>query len=55
MNPAAAAAAWLLYFQLNLKDYRLQKFTEGTVYLIMRRTDLANREFGKVVVIYQRT
>jgi uncharacterized protein YwqG len=50
-----AAADWLLLFQLDLKDYLQQKLTEGTVYFVIRKTDLANRAFDKVVAIYQQT
>ena len=51
----SAAADWLLLFQLDLKDYLQQKLTEGTVYFVMRKTDLAARDFDKVVAIYQQT
>jgi uncharacterized protein YwqG len=50
-----AATDWLLLFQLDLKDYLQQKLTEGTIYFVIRKTDLAKREFGKVVAIYQQT
>jgi uncharacterized protein YwqG len=50
-----AACDWLLLFQLDLKDYLQHKLTEGTVYFVIRKTDLAAREFGKVVAIYQQT
>jgi uncharacterized protein YwqG len=50
-----AAADWRLLYQLDLKDYLQQKLTEGTVYFVIRKTDLANRAFEKVVAIYQQT
>lgn len=50
-----AAADWLLLFQLDLKDYLQQKLTEGTVYFVIRKTDLANCEFDAVIAIYQQT
>jgi Domain of unknown function (DUF1963) len=50
-----AAADWQLLFQLDLKDYLQQKLTEGTIYFVIRKTDLANRAFEKVVAIYQQT
>lgn len=50
-----AAADWQLLFQLDLKDYLQQKLTEGTVYFVIRKADLADRDFGKVVAIYQQT
>jgi uncharacterized protein YwqG len=51
----AAAADWQLLFQLDLKDYLQQELTEGTVYFVIRKTDLAARNFDKVVAIYQQT
>jgi Domain of unknown function (DUF1963) len=54
-NIKTAAADWHLLFQLDLKDYLQQKLTEGTVYFVMRKSDLAARDFDQVVAIYQQT
>lgn len=49
------AGDWRLLLQVDLQDFLQQKFVEGTVYFLIRRDDLAARDFDRVVAIYQQT
>jgi uncharacterized protein YwqG len=52
---AQRARNWRLLFQLDMRDYLQMRYTEGTVYFLIRHDDLAARAFGEVVAIYQQT
>jgi uncharacterized protein YwqG len=45
---------WTLLLQLGLADVT-RDFAEGTVYFVMRKADLAKRDFSRVHAIYQQT
>lgn len=49
------AGDWLLLLQVDLGDWMQARFVEGTVYFVIRRDDLAQRRFEKVVAVYQQT
>lgn len=51
----AAAREWRLLLQLDLSDWTQAQFTEGTVYFLIRTTDLAARRFERVVGVYQQS
>jgi uncharacterized protein YwqG len=48
------AAAWRLLLQIDWADLA-QVGGEGTVYFIIRKDDLAQRDFSKVHAVYQQT
>lgn len=50
----AKAADWRLLFQLDLTAFE-RKSTEGTVYLLIRKDDLREGRFDRVVGVYQQT
>jgi Domain of unknown function (DUF1963) len=50
-----SANDWHVLFQLDLKDYLQQELATGTVYFVIRKTDLASRAFDRVIAIYQQT
>jgi len=50
----AAATDWRLLLQVSLSDY-MQTRAGGTVYFLIRRDDLAARDFTRVVAVYQQT
>lgn len=52
---AARALDWQLLLQLDLGDLSQQEFTEGTVYFLIRKADLAARDFSRVYAVYQQT
>jgi hypothetical protein len=41
--------------EIDFNDHLRQRFVEGTVYLLIRRGDLAAGAFDKVVAVYQQT
>lgn len=45
---------WTLLLQVGLADVT-RDFAEGTVYFVMRKADLARRDFSRVHAIYQQT
>ena len=51
---AAEVPDWTQLLQVSLADLGTD-YAEGTVYFVMRRADLAAREFGRVHAIYQQT
>jgi uncharacterized protein YwqG len=50
---AAEQHEWTLLLQIGLSDFGV--FAEGTVYFVMRETDLRARNFDRVHAIYQQT
>jgi Domain of unknown function (DUF1963) len=50
----ARAADWTLLLQIDQADL-MQGMMEGTVYYVIRKPDLAARDFSRVEVIYQQT
>jgi len=46
---------WQLLLQLDLGDLAQNDLGEGTVYFLIRRDDLARRDFARVHAIYQQT
>ncbi|MCF1505944.1 DUF1963 domain-containing protein [Afifella sp. H1R] len=51
----AEAETWTLLLQLDIADWMQARFTEGTVYFLIRRSDLEQRRFDEVVAVYQQT
>lgn len=51
----AQARDWLLLLQIGLSDWMQAEFTEGSVYFLIRRSDLEQRRFDQVVAVYQQT
>ena len=51
---ARKAEAWQLLLQVSIADLS-QAQTEGTVYFMILKSDLANRDFSRVVAAYQQT
>jgi hypothetical protein len=51
----ARAAEWTLLLQVDQAALMLARFAEGTVYYMIRKSDLAVRDFSRVEVIYQQT
>ncbi len=45
---------WTLLLQVGLADVT-RDFAEGTVYFVIRKADLAKRDFSRVHAIYQQT
>ncbi len=52
---SARALDWQLLLQLDLGDLSQQELTEGTVYFVIRKTDLAKADFSRVHAVYQQT
>lgn len=50
----AGARTWRLLLQIDIGDF-LQEDGEGTVYFLIRASDLAERRFDRVVAVYQQT
>lgn len=50
-----AALYWPLLLQADLRDLSQDSLTEGTVYFLIRRDDLARRDFSRVHGIDQKT
>ena len=48
------AGTWRLLLQIDLSDFH-QTRTEGTVYVLIRGSDLAERRFDRVIAVYQQT
>jgi hypothetical protein len=48
------AAEWQLLLQISMADLT-QTTTEGTVYFMIHKADLARRDFSRVVASYQQT
>ncbi|SFB05623.1 Uncharacterized protein YwqG [Rhizobium sp. NFR07] len=48
------AEDWRLLLQIEMTDW-MQDSTEGTVYFLIRKDDLENRAFDRVVAVYQQT
>lgn len=46
---------WYLLLQVGLSDLEQDTLCEGTIYFLMHREDLMNRQFEKAVAIYQQT
>jgi hypothetical protein len=51
----ARAAEWTLLLQVDQAALMQARFVEGTVYYMIRKSDLAVRDFARVEVIYQQT
>src|SRR5262249_22404342 len=51
----ARAAEWTLLLQVDQAALMQARFVEGTVYYMIRKSDLAVRDFSRVEVIYQQT
>ena len=51
----ALAGEWRLLLQVDLSAWYADPLTEGTVYFVIRATDLAERRFDRVVAVYQQT
>ena len=51
---ARKASEWQLLLQVSIADLS-QLQTEGTVYFMIRKSDLAKRDFSRVVSTYQQT
>ena len=51
----AQAHDWLLLLQIDLSDWMQADLVEGTVYFVIRTSDLAERRFDQVVAVYQQT
>jgi hypothetical protein len=51
----ARAAEWALLLQVDQAALMQARFVEGTVYYMIRKSDLASRDFSRVEVIYQQT
>ncbi|QZO01869.1 YwqG family protein [Chenggangzhangella methanolivorans] len=51
----AAARDWTLLLQADVGDWMQARFTEGTVFFVIRKDDLAARRFDRVVAVYQQT
>lgn len=49
------ARDWTLLLQIDLADWMQAPFVEGTVFFVIRRDDLDNRRFDKVIAVYQQT
>ncbi len=49
------ARDWVLLLQVGLADWMQDDLVEGTVYYVIRRPDLAERRFDRVVAVYQQT
>lgn len=49
------AEDWALLLQVYIADWMRAQFTEGTVYFVIRKEDLAARRFDRVVGVYQQT
>lgn len=50
----AAMPAWRLLLQIDVVDFQ-QESAEGTVYFLIRASDLTERRFDRVVAVYQQT
>ena len=48
------APNWVVLFQLGVSDWMGER-TEGTIYYLIRRDDLAERRFDRVIAEYQQT
>ncbi|TXN70473.1 DUF1963 domain-containing protein [Methylobacterium sp. WL6] len=46
---------WRLLLQVDLGDWMNDRYMEGTVYFVIRASDLAERRFEGVVAVYQQT
>ncbi len=51
---ARKAGAWQMLLQVSMADLS-QENTEGTVYFLIHKDDLAKQDFSHVTVIYQQT
>lgn len=49
------AREWLLLLQVDLSDWLQDKLAEGSVYFVIRRSDLAHRQFENVVAVHIQT
>jgi uncharacterized protein DUF1963 len=49
------AGEWTLLLQVDQADLVQARFVEGTIYYMIRKSDLLAREFSRVEVIYQQT
>lgn len=49
------ARDWVLLLQVDIGDWMQARFVEGTVYFVIRRDDLEQRKFDRVVAVYQQT
>ena len=54
-DAARRALDWQLLAQFNLGDLAQQDLTEGMVYFLIRKTDLAAHDFSRVHAVYQQT
>ena len=52
---ARRAQDWVLLLQIDLADWMAADMTEGCVFFLIRREDLARRRFEGVVTVYQQT
>lgn len=49
------AEDWALLLQVDIADWMRAQLTEGTVYFLIRKEDLAARRFDRVIAVYQQT
>ncbi len=49
-----SAEDWELLLQIELADW-MQQSAEGTVYFLIRQDDLRDRDFDRVIAVYQQT
>lgn len=50
-----AALHWQLLLQVDFRDLSQQELTEGTIYFLIRKADLAKQDFSRVSAVYQQT
>lgn len=51
----AKARDWRLLLQIDLGDWMKADLVEGTVYFVIRASDLEQRRFDRVIAVYQQT
>src|SRR5262249_48985735 len=51
----ARASEWTLLLQIERADLMQARYLEGTLYFMVRNSDLAARDFSQVQVVYQQT
>ena len=49
------AKNWILLLQIALSDWMQDDVSEGVVYFVIHKNDLAKRDFSKVIATYQQT
>ncbi|TSD87124.1 DUF1963 domain-containing protein [Mycobacterium sp. KBS0706] len=49
------ATQWQLLLQIDLRDFMQERLSEGSIYFLIRRDDLLQCRFDRVVAVYQQT